>query len=194
MTPNPNPWVLSEFGELDNYGGDYKPERTRPNNLEVLADGDHDFEILSAAMGRAKADGTGGLVARVQLKTTTGIPVEWMVWLNNPEAVNETCAELAALGFPADQWGPRFNRPLSVEIPKAIGQLKGMKFRGHKQSYAKKDKPGELGHKLRVLCGIDGRPMSPIQQAPARAPASNGPASQPLPPAAGPQDDDSIPF
>lgn len=189
----PNPWnqipltdMGADFAELDGYGTEYQPRHSGfAPGLEVLSDGFHDFEITAAVLDRAK---DGSLIAKLNLREPNAGEIEWTHWLNKQTDVNAFCADLAVLGFDCDKWGPRFNRPLSQEIPKAVAKLPGLKFRGMKRT----DRPtegvyaGKVFHKMRVYTRIAGTPKPSTTLATANSSAPAGPVITP--------DSDDCPF
>ncbi len=184
QTPWQDDQQQAQYGELDGYADDYKPEHAFRAGIDTLPNGSHDCTIIAAAMERV----TGGdLIVRISLQTTTAGQVEWTHWLNRQGGVNGLCADLKALGFDSDKWGRQ--RPLSVEIPKAVAQLQGIRFRGRKTSREGKPKhPGatpETFHDFRALSRISGQGQ----------PASNRMSNSPAPmPAQGAGVSDDIPF
>lgn len=182
-----------DFGDLDNYGGDYVPQAAFRPGLETLANGEYDFEFAEAKLDKIKGD----TVLRASLKVNGGRTVEYLWWLNKNEAVNRFGADMVTLGFDADRWGPAHGRPLSREIPAVAAKLRGVKFRGVKASrprtdFLTKQPTGEHWHDLHIGCRIDGRPMPPLNS-PTRQTAAPAAGMNRLP--AGPDpDDEKIPF
>ena len=146
MNQDNNPWADNSpagFDDLDSFGDEYRPQHTIAAGLDTLEDGPYECEILSAVLDRTKK----GLICRIDLRIEETV-IQWPNWLNHPLGINAFCANLISLGFDAAQWGTRTNRPLSVEIPRAVGQLPGIHFRGQKSSYL--DKTNVMRHVLRV--------------------------------------------
>lgn len=176
-----DPWntPAEDYSDLDNLGGTYAPQHAFKPGIDTLPDGSYDLEIESATLDRVNAD----RVARVGLKIAGGTSVEWTVWLSRQEGVNGFCADLAVLGFDTDKWGPANNRLISVELPKAVSRLKGIRFRGSKtHREGKGTNLGKVYHELRVLCRLDSRPMPPV--GPTNGSAAPHPAQTPQTPAA----------
>jgi len=119
-----------DLSDLDSFGGSYEAKGAFRPNIDSLANADYDFEIVDAKLDRINTD----RILRIGLRTSAGKVVEWTHWLNRQEGVNRLGAELVVLGFDADRWGPQHNRPLSVELPKAVLKLPGRKFRATKTS------------------------------------------------------------
>ncbi|MCC6420827.1 MAG: hypothetical protein IT429_21540 [Gemmataceae bacterium] len=191
MSAPHNPWENqqqgNDFGELDSYGNEYRPQYVIATKTDSLPDGHYDCTIVSASMDRINAD----LVVRINLRTQDGSSVEWLHWLNKQPAVNGLCADLASLGFDSHLWNTP-NRPLSREIPAAVAKLAGIKFRALKSSRPD-NRPGKTGnvfHDFRAVGRIDGRPM-PSLTPPVQPTVPNG-----VPPAApvGAGREEDIPF
>lgn len=189
MSVSDNPWAnqpanapADDFSDLDNFGGtELRAQHAFKSTIETLPDGTYDFEITAAVLDRTK---DGDRILRMDLRVLGGAVVEWACWLNKQTSVNALCADLVALGFDADKWGPA--RPLSVELPRAVVRLKGLKFRATKSS-RKDSRPGmgdKVYHDLRVACRLDGRPMPPLTPpvagapTPATPPPTNPPQHQ----------------
>jgi hypothetical protein len=174
----------NDFADLDSFGGEYKPQAAFRPNLETLPNGEYDCEVVEATLDKINND----RIIRVALRVGPGRVVEHLYWLNKQEGINRLGAELCVLGFDADRWGPAYNRPLSVELPKVVAKLKGMKFRAAKTS-RKDNRPGyqdRVYHDLHISCRLDGRPMPPL--APPAAPTPAAAAAVPT------GSDDEIPF
>lgn len=178
-----------DYSFLDSFGAEYKPESSFRPGLNTLADGVYDFEVLSASLDRTPKSGDN--ICRVALRVLGGGVVEWTHFLKNQRAINNLCATLSALGFDAEKWGPAYNRPLSVEIPRAVDRLKGIRFRAAKET-RRESKPGAadtLYHDLHVSGRVDGRTMPPLPPPVPHANGSGRPAPAPSPGSA-----DDIPF
>lgn len=162
-----NPWETmgnmptpqDDFSDLDGFGAEAKAEHAFKTKVDSLPDGTYEVTVASAGMEMVG----GHRVLRVGLKLADGAQVEWISWLNKQQGVNGLLADFSALGFDSHQWGPKFNRPLSIEIARAVARLPGMKLRGLKSS--RKGQNGETYHEFRVLGRISTTPMptGPIQ-------------------------------
>lgn len=210
MSDPTNPWAEQpdDFSDLDNFGGDYKPEQSFRSGIDTLHDGPYEFEVVSAILDRTS--NTADRVCRIGLKVVNGCRVvEWTHFLSKVQGVNHFAADLAALGFDANRWNTP-QRPLSKEIPAAVAKLPGIKFRAMKIS-RKDGRPGvdKTYHDLQIHSRIDGRPMptlSPLAAAVQTPPPSSRPVGagtstpngmQPAPAPAvgvGVPGSDSIPF
>ncbi len=179
MSEQTTPWEndanQQQYGELDGYADDYKPERAFKAGIDTMPNGDYECLITAAALDQT----TSGLIVRISLQTTTDGMVEWTCWLNKQGGINGFAADLKTLGFDSHKWGRQ--RPLSVEIPKAVGQLQGIRLRGRKSSrQVKSMTPGGESttyHDFRVLSRIGGQaaPSNRVNTpAPAGAPAHGG--------------------
>lgn len=171
------------FDELDNFGGDYQAQAKFRPGLETLANGEYDFEFTEAKLDRINDD----LVMRTGLKVNGARVIERVWWLNTQDALNRFGADMLALGFDADRWGPANNRPLSREVPKVVARLPGVRFRGTKASRPKldfaKQPTGEHWHDLHISGRVSGQVSPPTQQTPHRnaQPAGSAPAGGNIP-------------
>ncbi len=192
------PW--DDYAGLDSYGQGYAPEHAFRTSTDTLPNGDYDCEVISAEIEK----NTAGLICRATLQISgvgAGAPprtVEHTYWLNKQKDVNAFCAELAALGFPAHQWGAGPGRvPLSQAIPHAVSQLRGVRFRASKTSregqrdLARPNDPPRIFHDLRIHGRLGAAAPMPAV-APAVPAMPNGSA---IPVVPGVFDDpDKIPF
>jgi hypothetical protein len=180
-----SPWAGNqngEFSDLDTFSNDYKAAPAFMPGLATLADGDYDFEVVEATLDHIKAD----RVMRMHLKVGGGRVVEHLYRLASQYGINQLGADLLALGFDSDKWGQP-SRPLSVEIPKAVAKLKGVRFRGTKKRRTGSD--GKEYYDLFFSGRVAGAAM-PNYASPPAAPTQRVIAPAPVGPAA----DDDIPF
>jgi hypothetical protein len=173
--------------ELSRYDDDYSPSVGFLPELKVIPDGSYDFQILSAELTRTQKERK--LVFRRELKVLSGPPrglvIGHVSFFTQQLSVNILGGELVALGLDADRWTKAFGKAFSTELVNNLGKLKGVRFRGDKDT-----KDGYAN--LRVLCRL-----SAGQAVPPGSPAST-PAPQPVlanhsaqPPS---PDDEDIPF
>jgi len=171
-----------DFSDLDSFGrGEFAAKHAFAVSIDSLPDGAHDCEIDEANLIKTQ---TGVRLLKLNLKVNGGTGVEWTHWLNDQRSINALCADLVVLNFDADKWGEATNRPLSVEVPKVIPKLKGLKFRGLKTTdKGKENTPnaGKVWHKFRVLCRLDGRPMPPLSPPGAGTPVPAPHTPPPMP-------------
>ena len=160
---------------LDAYSTDYRPEHAFRANLDTVADGDYDCLVIEATL----ENNVAGLICRATLEMSSarGGParvVDHTYWLNRQQSVNAFCAELVALGFPAQTWGSGTGKtPLSQAIPAVVPQLRGARFRATKSSRVVASKtphqPSATYHDLRIhgrlgasVMGQVAPPMPPL--------------------------------
>lgn len=179
--PNYPQQSAGEYADLDGFGQQAQAQHAFALGIETLPDGAYDCEVTSAQLDRAA---NSDRIVRVNLRLLSagGQEVQHTYWLNKQASVNGFLAELAALGFPAAQWGSGPGKvPLSAAIPEAVGRLRGVRFRAVKTSRHVPAQPAGMGraareaatyHDLRVSGRIQGAPMpGPAQPA---APAAGG--------------------
>jgi hypothetical protein len=169
--------VTETFDELAAFDSAFTPSPGRRPGIDSLPDGDHDFEVLSAEMGRTET--SNELILRVGLKTA-GRVVEYAYFFRTQQSVDILGSDLCTLGFDADQWKAP-HRPFSKELPLAVPRMPGIRFRGKKVTRENKKDPAKPFHNLYVNQRLDGA-------APGAPPAAYTPG-----PAADPFADD-IPF
>lgn len=187
--------------DLDTFGAQAAPQRMVTPGLESIPDGDHDFEVIAATLGKA----AGHTVARCELRvlTANGRTIEYTWWLNRQESVNAFLADMVSLGYPAQGWGSGpAKTPLSQAIPQAMTKLQGVRFRATKATRHVPAKPAANGmpakeaatyRDLHISGRIAGTPMpsapaAPQQHLPPQGGAPTQLAHQPL------GQDSEIPF
>jgi hypothetical protein len=180
-----SPW--GEYADLDAWGAAAVPQYQILPGLDSVPNGDYDCRLGACELGHAGSE----RVLRAALHVG-GRVVEYIWWLNRQEAVNRFLADMAALGFPARDWGSApGKKPLSVAIPECARALEGVRFRASKTSRRDKrpGKENEVYHDLHISGRIDAAPMPSAPAAQARAePAAAGVAAG----VAG--DDSDLPF
>lgn len=127
---------LSDFDggfSPDSPGGDRRP------GVESLQDGDYNFEILSSTLELLAEKP----VLRLGLQTGNRT-IDHLFWIDSQTRANIVGAFLVGLGVPAHQW-----KKFSVELPKAVPTLRGLKFVGTKKTTDSKD-GGKQYHNLYV--------------------------------------------
>lgn len=166
--------ALSDFDagfSTETPGGDRRP------GVEILEDGDYDFEIRSATL-EILAD-KPVLRLGLAMGNAQGM-LDHLFWIDSQVKANIVGAFLVGLGIPADQW-----RQFSQELPRVVGTLRGMRFVGTKKTNQSKDGTKDF-HNLYVKSVIGGgRGMRNTQR-----PAPQQPSQQYGPP----DDDGDIPF
>lgn len=137
----------AECPDLDAYGDGFTPQQ--PGNfkpgLDALADGSYDFTILNAALELTPKQNIR--ICRAEFRVEqTGQIVERSWFLNNQEKVDQFGGDLAVLGFPVGTWKGQ----LGVEIPKAVVQLAGRRFKGTKVTAPNKQDANKPWHNLYI--------------------------------------------
>lgn len=149
------------FG-LDEFDTGFAPaEGSRPNELASLPDGTYDFEIADSELIRTKDKGVRIWKMSVRVLTPgsyQGLTVERAAFPKDKESVAYIGKDCLTLGFDSDMWNPKNERKFSVEFPKAIAIMKGLRFEGKKVSNTSTSN-GKLYHNLWINKRIeDGKP------------------------------------
>lgn len=159
---------MSAFDELKQFDQEFKPEARNLPNLSALADGDYDFEIVSAVLERTEK--TKEVILRVGLKVN-GTLIENAYFFRNQQAVDILGSDLCTLGFDTLEWKPPA-RPFSHELGLAVPKLPGRKFRGKKVTKANDRDPAKPHHNLYVNSLLGSTP-APAGYSPPVAPAAS---------------------
>lgn len=183
----------NDYADLDNFGGGAVPQHAFAPGLNTLADGAYDMVFGTCKLDKAE----GASIVRCAIHVDNRV-IEHTYWLNRQQSVNGFLAEMAALGFPAQQWGSGPGKTaLSLAIPWCVAQLEGVRFRAVKSHRDVPAKPAWAGqpakeaatyHDLHISGRLgQGAPM------PAIAPVTT-PAHPPLQPVGVGPGYDPIPF
>jgi hypothetical protein len=173
--PNTNQDLPDDFSDLASFDASYRPESPIRAGIDTLSDGDYDFEVRKAELTRTAK--TNDRILRIEL-LAGGRCVEWVHFLSTQSSMNQLGADLCVLGFDADRWGQP-GRSVAVELPKAVAQLPGRRFRATKRT----DRPtegqyaGRSFHKLYVNALLSGSAVPPNGASP-KTPAPAPPPSQ----------------
>jgi hypothetical protein len=172
--------------ELEAYDDGFTPQQSsnfRPG-LEAIADGSYDFTILTADLSRTPK--TNDLILRWELRVEqTAQVVERSYFFRRQEDVDRLGGDLSVLGFDVGLWKAPA-RPFSKELPKAVVQLPGRRFKGTKKANPGKDDPSKIYQNLYVNARL-----------PDAAAGSLPPPSTPAPSSAEPPasaEDNEMPF
>jgi hypothetical protein len=159
------------FDEMDRFNDEFRPQPSWRPGLDLLPDGLADFEIVAACGDRTPK--SNDPIVRWTLKVLSGpcagTLIDHVHFVGTLESVERLGGDLQTLGFDVENWKPP-QRPVSVELKKALPMLRGRCFRAKKET-----NPGQQGkvfHNLRVyqLLTKD-TPRLPVGAAPAAAAA-----------------------
>ena len=169
--------------ELRQFDQQFTPSSGRRPGIESLPDGDHDFTIISADLGRTEK--TNELILRLVLRTASGSVYEYAYFFRTQQSVDILGSDLCTLGIDADQWKPPA-RPFSSELPLAVPRLVGLAFRGKKKTSPNPKDPSKPFHNLYVNQRLDNTMMPPEYKPDSRGlaysfGASSGSSSDPIP-------------
>lgn len=172
--------VLQDFPELAGFDDGFKPQKglnIKPS-VDVLQDGEYDFEITDAKLDRAK-DANKTLLFVIGLRVISGKlegkEVQKEHWLKDQRSVDILGGELQVYGLDADQWTFENGRKFSEEIVLGIPKLPGVKFQGRKTSKPDQHNPNKIYHNLFVNTRI-GAPVASSSTVPptaSKAPPAN---------------------
>lgn len=152
--------------ELAQFDRDYNPSGGRRPGLDMLADGNYDFEIVSASLDRTER--TNDLIFRLGLKVlATGQACESVYFFASQQNVDILGSDLTSLGLDADQWKPP-TRPFSREIVAACPKLVGIHFRAKKVTKPGRD--GKTFHNLQSISRLAGNAASSVSPPPPYTP------------------------
>lgn len=165
----------SIIGDLSRFDREFVAQANFQPGLDTIDNGPHEFEILSAELGRTK--NVSDPILRVNLRVDGGCVVEWGTPLKTQESANRIGADLCVLGFDAEKWRPSFNRKFSEELGKAVPRLKGIKFKAIKRAEDGSD--GKTYHKLLLVMRLTGTANGPARSAPPPTPRQGTPAARP---------------
>lgn len=146
---------------FEQFDDQFDPFNTgRVANLEILPDGEYQFEVLAAVLDITPKTGT--TLLRWRLKTSNGMVVEHTNFLTTQQNLNLLGADLLLLGIPTNTWTPANGKKFSVEFKKALPSLVGIRFAATKTS-TKRDTA--TYHNLRIkglAAGVKSMPNEEI--------------------------------
>jgi len=127
---------------------------------EILPDGLHTVEILSASLKKSPKAGTPifALVLRVVGGPLAGAVLERGSVLTSQQNIDRLGGDLVALGLDADQWTAARGRPFSRELVANMGRLPGKRFVAQKKTNPSDD-PSKPYHNLYVNSLVSSSPM-----------------------------------
>lgn len=148
-----------DWSYLDAFDSDFVPKQQGfRDKIDLLPDGPYDLTIVDALGKMAQ----GVLIIEIGVQPVGGAVFTHSYWLDKQGAVNALGADLAVLGFPADQW-QRAGKKLAAELPAVLEKLAGIHFRAVKAV----DRPktgqyaGKEFHKLKFISRISNGGMMP---------------------------------
>lgn len=139
---------MSEYSDLEAFDDDFTPSQSgyRPG-LEAVADGNYDWTILHATLDLTQR--TQDRILRLELRCEqTAQVIEYPYFLRGQPQVDRLGGDLSTLGFDVGTWNSAHGKKFSVELPKAITQLPGIRFNGTKKTNSNKDNPEKPYHNL----------------------------------------------
>lgn len=136
---------------LDQFDNGFRPSRPGlRQGIDSLPDGEYTVVISRAELTRTK--NTGADIIRWSLTVEGDMAdgqYEHTTFLSSQQNVNALGSDLMSIGVPCDTWTTANNKRFSVELPKALGNLAGVRI-----SVAKTSSEGQNGktyHNLRFL-------------------------------------------
>lgn len=160
--------------DLTEFDQDFAPVSGRKLNLEDLTDGDYVFEVQSAILDITKH--TSDKILKLLLYIVDGPSkdntVERAYFLRGQEVANEIGADFRALGIDTESWRSDKGGKFSMELPKAMVRIKGVRFKGKKVTRRGKDKHF---HNLYISSFLEGHGPRSYEEASAEVEADNDP-------------------
>jgi hypothetical protein len=162
--------------DLEQFDGEFTPSAGgRLPNLEAVPPGDYDWTILRAELSTTPK--TGDRILRLDLKCEqSGQAVQHVYFFRQQEQVNHLGGDLAVLGFPVGTWTPSQGKKFSAELPKAVGELPGRRFKGTRANNKDKADATKTYHNLYLNARLPDADPGTLAQAtqPASQPANGG--------------------
>jgi hypothetical protein len=144
------------FEDLTQYDETFDPTAVgqRRPGLDSIPDGTYDWTILTAK--REMTSRTNERILRLELRNeTTGQVVDLHYYFRTQQAVNRLGQDLATLGFDVANWTVANDRPVHVELPRAVADLPGRRFVGKKVTRPNKKAPDKPYHNLDIAKPLD---------------------------------------
>jgi hypothetical protein len=140
---------VSNFSDLEQFDSAFTPQQSgnfKPG-LDALADGIYDFTILASNLDRTPK--SNDLIIRVELRVEqTAQVVEFAYFLRDQAQADRLGGDLSILGFPVGTWTPKHGKKFSEELPKAVGQMRGLRFKAQKKANPSKNDPQKIYQNL----------------------------------------------
>jgi hypothetical protein len=138
---------MAEAGDFDleRFDDVCDPEKAGSfaGGLEALEDEkEYDFVILSGAIAPAGTDKKVELKLQVIGGPLDGHKITRDSVVSSHDNMNHVLKDMKTLGFDSGKWNSTFGRKISVELPKALTQVAGIRFRGKKVSKPGKKRDG----------------------------------------------------
>lgn len=137
---------------LDQFDGAFRPSRPgMRQGIDSLPDGEYTAVVNRAELTRTK--NTGADIVRWTLTIESDIgegQYEHTTFLSSQQNVNALGSDLMSIGVPCDTWTTANNKRFSVELPKALGSLAGIRVSVSKTS-SENSSNGKTYHNLRFL-------------------------------------------
>lgn len=135
---------------LDQFDNGFRPQRPgqRPS-VESLPDGEYTVVLEKAELAKTKA---GADLVRWSILVEgdmASVGYDHASFLSSQQNVNALGADLMAIGVPCDQWTTANGRRFSVELPKALAGLRGVRLSISKSSSTSMN--GKTYHNVRFL-------------------------------------------
>ena len=151
---------------LEQFDNGFRPTRPGINpGIDTLPDGEYTVVIDKAELTKTK--NTGQDLIRWSLSVEgdmATVGYDDASFLSSQQNVNTLGADLMALGIPCDQWTPSNGKRFSVELPKALATLRGVRVSVSKTS-STNSQTGKTYHNVRFLgrAGASINEVSPEQ-------------------------------
>lgn len=136
---------------LDQFDNAFRPSRPgMRQGIESLPDGEYTAVVSGSQLTKTK--NTGADIVRWTLVVEGDLgdgTYEHTTFLSSQQNVNALGSDLMAIGVPCDSWTAANGKRFSVELPKALGNLTGVRISISKTS--SEGQNGKTYHNLRFL-------------------------------------------
>lgn len=137
---------------LEQFDGNFRPQRPGlRQGIDSLPDGE--YTVVVERVDLTKTKNSGADIIRWNLIVEGDMAdgrYEHASFLSNQQNVNALGSDLMAIGVPCDQWTATNGKKFSVELPKALGALVGVRISVTKTS-STNSQSGKTYHNLRFL-------------------------------------------
>jgi hypothetical protein len=156
--------------DLKEFDDDFAPAPPMDGGADDLTDGTYEFEIRGATTKFLESQRYSIVTLNLSVVSGgkhDGQGVALPYFLKDSDAAARLGRDLKILGFDTHLWTKANGRPLSVELPKALACLKGIRFSGKKTTTVKQGepqggRPGKTFHNLFInkRSAVDGLPAT----------------------------------
>jgi hypothetical protein len=154
--------MAGNLSQFDNELAPSRPQGSQRAGLDMVADGDYDWTVLSGEIRVTPKSGDTIVALEIRCEAT-GQVVERASFLSSQQNADILAGDLLTLGFDTPNWKASAGRPFSQELPKALAAVAGRRFRGTKKA---NNSNGKTYHNLylnsRLPDAVPGQTASPL--------------------------------